>query len=103
MQTKGHWGQTNPTTQHDLTVGMDLSPQKRQQDINLSLINQMSVASSLETPLPVPACVRVCVCNSNRTGSKTGYTHSGVCTMVTYSLISPYSRQTGQKWVTYDL
>jgi len=87
VQTKGHWGQMKPTTQQDLTVGVDLSPQKRQQDINLSLINQISVASSLETPLPVPACV--CVCNSKRTGSKTGYTHSGVCTNVTYSLYHP--------------
>ena len=74
MQTKGHWGQTNPTTQHDLTVGMDLSPQKRQQDINLSLINQISVASSLETPPPVHACV--CVCATQR---ELGVKH-GICT-----------------------
>jgi len=37
--------------------------------------------------LPVHACV--CVCNSKRSGSKTGYTHNGECTNVIYSLYHP--------------
>jgi len=57
VQTEGHWGQMKPTSQQDLNVGVDRSPQKCQEDINLSLINQISVATSLETPLPVHACV----------------------------------------------
>jgi len=57
VQAKGHWGLMKPTSQQDLTVEVNMSPQKHQEDINLPLINQISVAKSLETPVPVHACV----------------------------------------------
>jgi len=95
MQTKGLWGQTNPTTQQDLTVGVDLSPQKCQQDINLSWIYQISVVSSLETP--TCACMCVCVCATQRElGVKHGI-RTAECARMSHTVyITLLTCQTGQ-------